>query len=332
MFVQNSGTANISQSKIVPAQNKTILCYTGDDVGYEHLRLFRDIVHERSVSRGAARNGLSQSAASQHVHELEERFGVALLDRSTRPFTVTPAGQLYSELCRDLLERYEAFTVALEGLKTEVEGTVRIASIYSVGISEIASLKEEFMHRYPDTRLDVEYLQPAAVYERVLADRADLGFVSYPQANRQLAVMPWREEQMAVAMAPSHALARRKRIAPAQLNGQDFVAFDEDLPIRQAIDRFLSDHGVAVNLTMHFDSIQMVKEAVAVGSGISILPVRAMRAELELGRLTAVPLEAELLRPVGIIHRRRKKFNRAAQRFLELLAREPAPDECMVKA
>jgi DNA-binding transcriptional LysR family regulator len=298
-------------------------------VVFEHLSLFRDIVRERSVSRGALLNGVSQSAASQHLRELEERLGTLLLDRSTRPFTVTPAGRLYQDLCRDVLQRFEEFSVSIEALKMEVEGTVRIASIYSVGISEIAQMKEEFSRRYPNAHIDVEYLRPDQVYERVLTDRADLGFVSYPQASRQIAVMPWRGEQMVVACAPSHPLAGRALLRPAELEGQEFVAFDEDLPIRQAIDQFLRQHGVPVSVTMHFDNIQMVKEAVVLGSAISVLPLRAMRAEIELGRLVAVPLAEELLRPVGIIHRRRKKFNRAAQRFFELLAEQPMPEECV---
>ncbi len=292
---------------------------------FEHLLLFRDIVQEKSVSRGAALNGVSQPAASQHLRELEERMGVTLLDRSTRPFTLTPAGKIYLQMCRDALQRYEEFQLALEGLKAEVEGTVRIASIYSVGISEMSRLKEEFSRRFPQAALEVEYLRPDKVYDAVLEDRADLGFVSYPQASRLLAVIPFRTEEMAVTAAPSHPLARRPLVKLTDLEGCDFIAFDEDLPIRQGIDRFLRDHGVAVNVAMHFDNLQMIKEAVALGSGISILPVRPLRAEIERGRLVAIPIEDELLRPIGIIHRRRKKLHRAAQCFLDLLDLQPEP-------
>jgi DNA-binding transcriptional LysR family regulator len=294
-------------------------------LGFEQLILFRDVVHERSISRGAALNGISQSAASQHIREIEERMGVTLLDRSTRPFMVTAAGKLYLQMCRDVLQRKEEFEVALESLKAEVEGTVRVASIYSVGLSEMSHLKEEFSRRFPHATLEVEYLRPDQVYEAVLADHADLGFVSYPQPGKLLAVIPFRDEQMAVSVAPSHPLARRTSIRLADLEGWDFVAFDEDLPIRQEIDRFLRDQGVTVNIAMHFDNIQMIKEAVALGSGISILPQRPLRAEIEQGRLVAIPLDTEMIRPIGIIHRRRKKLHRAAQCVLELLAVQPEP-------
>jgi len=143
-------------------------------MSFEHLLLFRDIVQERSVSRGAALNGVSQPAASQHLRELEDRMGVTMLDRSTRPFTLTPAGKLYFQMCRDVLQRYEQFQVGLETLKAEVEGTVRIASIYSVGISEMSRLKEEFTRRFPQAALEVEYLRPDKVYDAVLADRVNV--------------------------------------------------------------------------------------------------------------------------------------------------------------
>ena len=89
---------------------------------------------------------------------------------------------------------------------------------------------------------------------------------------------------------------------------------------RRELDRFLRAQGVEVNLVMHFDNIQMIKEAVALGQGISILPARTMQAEIEQGRLVAVRLNAPgLARPVGIVHRRRKKFNRATERLLAML-------------
>lgn len=295
-------------------------------MSFEHLRLFRDIVQSRSLSRGAALNGISQSAASQHLHDLETRLGVTLLDRSTRPFTLTSAGRLYAALCRDVLRRHDEFQVALEALKQEVEGTVRVASIYSVGLSEMSHLKEEFGQRFPNARLEVEYLRPDKVYEAVLTDCADLGLVSYPEATKELAVLPWRQEQMVVATSPAHPLARKSVVMMMDLDGQDFVGFDEDLPIWQRIDRFLRERGVEVNRTMHFDNIQMIEEAVALGAGISILPARAMRAEVGRGRLVAIPLDADLVRPLGIVHRRRKKFHRAAQSFLDLLIEQPAPE------
>jgi LysR family transcriptional regulator, transcriptional activator of the cysJI operon len=294
-------------------------------VAFEHLKLFRDIVLAKSISRGAAMNEISQSAASQHIQELEREMNIVMLDRSTRPFTLTPAGKIYYDFCRDLLRRRELFLAALDEIKGQVEGSVRVASIYSVGLSEMSRLESEFAARHPNAQLQVEYLRPEKVYESVLTDRADLGLVSYPEPNKEITVIPWREEEMVVAMAPGHPLAGKSAVHPAELAGFDFVAFDEDLPIHHDVDRFLKERDVEVNVTMHFDNVQMIKEAVEFGSGISIAPARILRAEIAQGRLVAIPIATrDLFRPLGIVHRRKKHFTRAAKSFLQLLQETPA--------
>jgi DNA-binding transcriptional LysR family regulator len=289
-----------------------------------HLKLFKDIAQARSFSRGASANDISQSAASQHVQDLEQQFGVMLLDR-TRPLTLTEAGRLYLEMCREVLRTRDEFLVTLERMKSEVEGTVRVASIYSVGLSEMSRLEQEFSRRHPQAHLEVQYLRPEKVYEAVVSDQADLGLMSYAESNKEVKVLPWREEQMVVAASPHHALANKSEVRPEDLEGEDFVGFDEDLPIRRNIDRFLREHRVRVNLTLHFDNLQMIKEAVAHGSGVSIMPARIMEEEVRQGRLVPIPIAGfRLFRPVGIVHRRKKRFHRAGQAFLELLQEPPA--------
>ena len=287
---------------------------------FDRLKLFRDVAHSRSLSKGAALNDISQSAVSQYLQELEEQMGMTLLDRSTRPLTVTEAGKRYLEMCRDILNRRDEFQQSLDELKGAVEGTVRVASIYSVGIAELSRLEKEFLRRYPQARIEVEYLRPEKVYEAVATDRADLGLLSYAEPTKEVKVLPWRREQMAVAASPYHPISEKTDVRPQDLDGLDFIAFDEDLPIRRDIDRFLREHHVHVNVTLHFDNIQMIKEAVAHGSGISIMPARVMEEEVAQGRLVPVRIaDYELFRPVGIVHLRKKRFHRAGQALLELL-------------
>jgi DNA-binding transcriptional LysR family regulator len=296
-------------------------------VTLEHLRLFRDIAQTRSLSRAAEMNGITPSAASQQVDQVEKNLGATLLDRSTRPLSLTQEGRLYSEMCRDILRRREEFQASLDQLKVAVSGTVRVAAIYSVGLSEMSELEAEFERRAPEARLEVEYLRPEKVYEAVADDRVDLGLVSYPEPTREIAVLQWRREEMVLAAAPSHPLAYRDRISAEDLNGVEFVTFDDNLPISREISRWLRAHGVEVNTTMRFDNIQTIKEAVILGSGVSIVPARILHSETADGRLRAVRLtEPGLSRPLGIIHRKKKRFARAAQAFLDLLQESPAAE------
>ncbi len=285
-----------------------------------HLRLFKDIAHERNITRAAADNGISQSAASQHVHDLERSLGVTLLDRTSRPLKLTRAGSLYESFCSDVLRRRSELDRAIDRLKSRIEGTVRIASIYSVALAELSRWDEEFRRRFPDAELTAEFLPPERVYQAVRAGDADLGLVSYPEPGRDLKVVPWRQEVMLVAVRPDHPLAVNTFLTPKQLDGADFIGFDDSLPISRELRRYFREHGIQVNLTMHFDNVLMIKEAVALGTGISILPERIMLEDIAQERLIGIPLKSPgLYRPLGIIHQRRARFNQATRAFLDLL-------------
>lgn len=296
----------------------------------EKLQLFRDIAHSRSVSKGARLSRISQSAASQQILELERQLGVTLLDTRTRPLTVTPAGKLYLDYCRDALRRYQEFEAALHRLKHDIAGKVRIAAIYSVGLSEMSEIEARFSQRFPKAELVISYLRPEKVFEAVEEDQADLGLMSYAESTRDVVALPWREEEMVVAASPQHPLAGRRLIEAEDLAGLDFVGFDEDLPIQQDIDRYLRDRNVSVVMVFRFDNLQMIKEAVAHGVGISIMPERVMREDLAQGRLVSLKLNpSDLFRPVRIVHRRRRVFSLVAQGLLEML-RETQEAEILV--
>ena len=298
----------------------------------KNIKVFKDIAQIRSLSRAATLNGVSQSAVSQQVQELERALGVTLLDRSSRPLGMTAAGDLYMEFCTDVLRRKEELDDALGRLQEKVAGKIKIACIYSVGVSELVRLERQFAERHPESEVQVVYLRPEKVYAGVLAGEAELGLVSYPVAKRDLETIPWRQEEMVLAVVPTHPLARkaaalRGPLPVEDLQGVSFVGFDEELPIRRHVDRFFKEKGIGVNLEVFFDNIEMVKEAVAQGVGVGILPFRSMREDIQRKRLTAIRLAgASLYRPLGIIYLKKKPLPSAAQAFLELL-RESAVQE-----
>lgn len=283
-------------------------------------RLIRDAAHHRSISKAARLNGISQSAASQQIQEREREMGVELFDRRRRPLSLTPAGKLYVDYCRETLRRQDEMLASIELLKQQANGVVRLAAIYSVGLSEMAEIEAAFAQRFPQGELRVAYLRPERVYEAVGEDEADIGLVSYAESTKDVVALPWRLEEMVVVVAPQHALARARAVGAEQLSGETFIGFDLDLPIQSQIDRYFREHKVSVHTSLRFDNIQMIKEAVAHGAGVSIMPRRVLREELQQRRLAVLNLNpAELFRPVGIIHRRRKVFNAVAAGLLTLL-------------
>jgi DNA-binding transcriptional LysR family regulator len=251
---------------------------------------------------------------------VERHFGVQLVDRSKRPFVLTPEGQACYEGFREVLELYDAVEARVRSLRMEISGLVRVAAIYSVGLHDMSRCMQDFMRRFPQAKVRLEYLRPNKVYEAVVNAEVDLGVMSYPIASAEVAVIPLRSERMVLVCHPRHHLAQRNALTAEHLRDEDFVAFDRDLMIRKEIDRYLRQRSVAIRVVMEFDNIETIKQAVEIGAGVSILPEPTVRRESQMGILAAVRLIApQLQRPIGIVHRQRKVFTPTAAKFVELL-------------
>jgi DNA-binding transcriptional LysR family regulator len=289
----------------------------------ESLRLFCDVVRLRSFSRAAEEHFVSQSAASQAIQQIEQHLGVGLIDRTKRPFVVTPEGGAFYEACQTLLDGWEKAKTEIGAVKARVDGTVRVAAIYSVGLHDVSRHMQQIMSLYPAARVELECLHPHKVVEAVVRDQADVGIMSYPPTDRALTVVPLRQEPMAFVAYPSHPLARRRSVPVAQLDGEAFVAFDPGLTIRKAIDRALRQHNVRVDIKMEFDNIETIKQAIMIKAGVSILPRHTVQMEAGVRTLAVLPLDIpDLVRPVGIIHRRQKPLTPTASRFVQHLLKD----------
>jgi DNA-binding transcriptional LysR family regulator len=305
---------------------------------WESLKIFCDVVRWASFSRGAQENDISQSTASQAVHQLELRLGVKLIDRSKRPLVLTAHGKVYYEGCKELVGRYQELENRVKGLEDDqnVVGTVRVASIYSAGLNHIQQFVQRFHAQHPGANVRVEYLHPTRVVESVIEGDVELGLVSFPRKWSDLAVIPWREEEMVLAVPPSHRLAGREAVAVGELDGETFVGFDAELSIRRAIDRFLRHHEVHVKVALEFDNIENIKRAVEIASGVAILPRPTLAGEVRAGTLAAASfLDHRLVRPLAIVHRRAEQLGLTASRFLRLLqagADAPAPARAAASA
>ncbi len=287
---------------------------------FEALKVFCDVARQRSFSQAALANELTQSAVSQIVQQLERRLGVQLVDRTTRPLQLTALGKAYYEGCQGLVERYQELEATIRQAQNQLAGTVQVAAIYSVGLGDMGQLIERFQAQQPQARVHIEYLHPDRVNEKVLDGTADFGLVSFPKASRQLAVLPWRDETMVLACPPGHPLAGNLAVRPDELDGEKYVGFNKDLVIRREVDRFFRDQEVGVQVTLEFDNIENIKKAVEIGAGVALLPQPTLCREVEAGTLVAVPIYGtRLVRPLGIIHRRRHLLTATATRLIDML-------------
>jgi DNA-binding transcriptional LysR family regulator len=290
------------------------------------LKVFCDVVDRRSFSRAADDNGISQSSASQVVQAIEERLGVQLLDRSKRPFDLTAEGQRYYDGCRQLVKRYAELEEEVRTLHDAEARSLVVASIYSVGLHHMSAFMQRFSAEHPRASVRLEYLHPHRVCEVVENGDADIGIVSYPKETDALAAIAWRNEPMVIVCHPGHRLARESSASLKSIAGESFVAFEEGLAIRSAIDRALARSHAEVNVALEFDNIETMKRAIEIDAGVSVLPEPSVRREIALGSLAKVPISENgaesLVRPLGIVHRRDRSLSELARQFVGLLKSE----------
>lgn len=285
----------------------------------ESLKVFCDLIDTRSFSKAATKNYISQSAVSQQVRALEDRFDRKLVERSRGGLVATDAGLAFYQGCREMLERWGTLGEEMAGLSNIISGQVRVATIYSVGIHELSPFLKQFMKTYPQVNLHLEYSRPNKVYDDVINGGVDIGIVAYPSARPQIEIIPFRSDRLVFVCSPDHELASRKRVEISQLAGQRFVGFERDIPTRKAVDKILRSRGTAVHYVMEFDNIETIKRSVEADLGVTIVPRATVENEIRAGTLRAVNFTESFTRPIGIIHRKGKVFSPAARRFVDIL-------------
>jgi DNA-binding transcriptional LysR family regulator len=286
----------------------------------ETLKIFCDVIETQSFSKAASLNYISQSAVSQQIRGLEDKYDRRLIERGKRSLAPTQAGQILYQGSKDLLERFRLVENRLQVLSNAIAGPLRVAVIYTVGLHELPPFVKEFLRRYHSANIHIEYDRANRIYDSVAANAVDLGIVAYPVRRSGIDILPFREDQLVLIVHPEHPLAKHRRVEIRKLAGQRFVAFEKDIPTRRAVDRVLRRQGVAVDIVMEFDNVETIKRAVEINAGLAIVPALTVEAEVRNGTLLAIDFpRGAFLRQVGILVKKGKERTAVMEKFITLL-------------
>ena len=291
----------------------------------ETLKIFCDVIETQSFSKAASLNYISQSAVSQQIRGLEEKYDRRLIERGKRSLAPPQAGQVLYQGAKDLLEKFRLVENRLQVLSNAIAGTLRVSTIYTVGLHELPPYLKEFLRRYPSANIHLEYARANKIYDEVAANTVDLGIVAYPVRRSGIEIIPFREDQLVLVAHPDHPLARQRKVDLRRLARQRFIAFEKDIPTRRAIDRVLRRQGVPVEITMEFDNVETIKRAIEINAGVSILPALTVDAEVRAGTLRVVEFSrGSFVRQLGILVKKGKERTAVMEKFVALLQGQDA--------
>ncbi|HEY9174415.1 MAG TPA: LysR family transcriptional regulator [Verrucomicrobiae bacterium] len=286
----------------------------------ESLKVFCDLTETESFTKAAQINGVTQSAVSQQISSLERQFKSLLIERSKKKFRLTREGQVLYDYSKQIIATYESLHNQLQELKDIISGTIRVATIYSIGLHDLPPYIKRFLKSYPTVNVHVEYRRANQVYEDVLGNVVDMGLVAYPSRDSKLDIVALRKDPMVLICHPQHPFAKLKNVKFKALAGQKFVGFEPDIPTRKALDKAFREHGVEIRHVMEFDNIETVKRAVEIDAGVAVVPQTTITQEVANQTLAAVPIDdGDLVRPLAAIYKKNKVLSPAMKQLLALL-------------
>ena len=284
----------------------------------ESLKVFCDLAETESFTKAAQINQVTQSAVSQQISSLERQFKSLLIERSKKHFRLTREGQVLYDYSKQVIQTFEGLHNKLQEIKDIISGTIRVATIYSIGLHDLPPYLKKFLKSYPTVNVHVEYRRANQVYEDVIGNVVDLGLVAYPARDSKLEIYPLRKDPLVLITHPQHPLAKHKSVRLKALSGQKFIGFEPDIPTRKALDRILKDHSVQVQHVMEFDNIETVKRAVEIDAGVAIVPQGTVVQEVAKQTLAQIVIEdGEFYRPLAAIYKKNKVLSPAMKEFLE---------------
>jgi DNA-binding transcriptional LysR family regulator len=286
----------------------------------ESLKVFCDLAETESFTKAATVNNVTQSAVSQQISSLERVFKSLLIERSKKKFRLTREGQVLYEYSKQIISTYDALHSKLQEIKDIISGTIRVATIYSIGLHDLPPYLKKFLKAYPTVNVHVEYRRANQVYDDVLGNVVDLGLVAYPVRDNKLELFPLRKDTLVLISHPQHPLGKHKSIKMRSLAGQKFIGFQPDIPTRKALDKILKENNVEVQHVMEFDNIETVKRAVEIDAGVAIVPQSTVVQEVAKQTLAQVSLDdGDFFRPLAAIYKKNKVLSPAMKQFLSIL-------------
>ncbi len=292
-------------------------------MNFESLKAFCDLAETKSFTRAAQINSVTQSAVSQTITTLERHFKSLLIERSKKNFRLTQEGEVCYDYSKQILQIHDALQSRLQEIEDVISGTIRLATVYTIGLHVLPPCVKRFLKRYPTVNVHVEYRRSDQVYETVLGNVVDLGLVAYPPRDPRVEIVPVRKDKLALICHPQHALAKRKSLKLSAIKGIKFIHFEQDQPTRKAVDKLFKDQHITVEEVMAMDNIETLTRAVEIDSGIAIVPEETVGQEVANQTLSLVQLEGgDFTRPLAVVYKKNKVLSPAMKKFIALLKEE----------
>lgn len=290
------------------------------------IEIFCSLVKFRSFSKAAETLFLTQPTVSSHIKNLEEDLGVQLIDRIGKRIVPTEAGEVLYRHGQKLLSLRDHARQEIEAITGTLGGILKIGGSTIPGAYILPSFVGAFKKKHPIASIQLMIDDSAKVTEAVLNGELQIGVVGARTADSQLETHAFLKDELVVAVPPDHAWARKKTIPVEALTHEPFLLREKGSGTRRIMEERLTKSGFSpaqLKAVAVMGSSDAVRQSVKAGLGVSILSIRALKDDLEAGRLAAVRVKGvPMERNFSIILLKGKSRSPLCKAFLDFLLKE----------
>lgn len=239
------------------------------------LRYIVAVSQEGNFRRAAEKVFVSQPALSLAIQKLEEELGVQIFERSRTAVSVTPAGEMIVAQAQRVLEEVAQIREIASQGKDQLTGTLKVGAIFTVGPYLLPQLIPVLKQKAPNMPLEMEENMTANLQALLINGRLDVIIIALPFNVPGIATLPLYDEDFSVVVPLDHAWANRKRIKTAELSGEKVLLLNSGHCFSNQVREACSQFNSAVGEIQQGNSLETIRNMVASGLGITVLPLTA---------------------------------------------------------
>jgi DNA-binding transcriptional LysR family regulator len=286
------------------------------------LEVIRAIAETGSFTAAGEKLHVSQSAISRQVLLLEEELGEPVFHRVGRRVRITQAGDALLQLSHRVFQDLQDTIAGISDRQESLKGTLRLVGGMTVCLYVFPALLAEIRRHHPELELKITAGSGEKCIAQLRAGTADLGLLTLPVDSPDLVAVPVLEEELLLVGDAKHPLARRKKIAPADLAGQPFVLFESGSNSRRVVDEFFVTEHIDPRIVMETENVEILKAMVRTGLGITIAPYLAVAADVAHRRLFCSRIAGHsLIRKTGWVYPKMSRLPRTVAEVLTVFDR-----------
>ena len=284
------------------------------------LKIFYYAARNSNLSVAAQELFITQPAVTKGIQRLQEHYEIKFVDFVGKKLVLTDAGAVLYQIAEKIFELENQAEESIRDFQQRKKGHIRILSSESFGDYYLPRIIIPFSKAYPRIRVSMSILPTELVVENTASLNCDLGFISYPIEHKKLVVQEVLEDKLVIITPRHHPLTVKKRLAPKDLEGQQFIMHEKGSAPRRAIEEFMRKSSISVKIPLELSSNRAIKRAVEEGIGIALISRKVANEEIRAKRMNAINLvHPAMKRKFFMVHHKDKYISESLRLLMDMV-------------